>query len=271
VASDEYFSSISQANFLPKKIATMSDVVHAEFAKLKSRFRLVLWIAVLLLLALLGLYLYHRWHRPKVSSDVDVAAMLHALDSVSNRAKTFENANGQLVTDNTALVAKSEGLLRDMSQAVFNLKSDQERLVKEVRYLTLIKQQVRYDSVFLRFDSTQRVPLIADGRSDSIAVPQHFNQVDTSAGVFGRVLKEGVVLDSVWVNNNIWLRHGVRKTGFLNLGKEDFVQAMNTNPMVRTTGLATATYRLRPNAWNRWIKPTVAAGLAAGLTYWIMK
>lgn len=249
----------------------MSGVIHEEYARLKSRFRIVLWIAVLLLLALLGLNLYNRWFRPKVSDERDVAAMLHALDSVSNLAKTFENANGKLVSDNVALVAKNEGMLREMSQAVFNLKSDQERLVKEVRYLTLIKQQVRYDSVFLRYDTAQRIPLIAEGRSDSIAVPQHFTQVDTSAGVFGRVLKEGVVLDSVWVNNNIWLRHGVRKTGFLNLGREDFVQAMNTNPMVRTTGLGTVTYRQRPSAWNRWIKPTVAAGLAAGLTYWIMK
>ncbi len=249
----------------------MSDLIQAELDRLKKKYRIIIWIALLLLLAMLGYYFYQHWRYPKGHTSEEVAAMLHALDSVSDRAKTFENANGKLVTDNVALVAKNEGLLNDMSKTVFNLKDDQERLVKEVRYLTLIKQQVRYDSVFLRYDTTQRVPLIAAGRSDSIAVPVHFHRVDTSAGVFGKVTKQGVVLDSVWVNNNIWLRHGVRKHGFLNLGSEDFVQAMNTNPMVRTTGLGTVTYHQRPNAWNRWIKPTLTAGVAAGLTYWIVK
>ncbi|MBS1616392.1 MAG: hypothetical protein JST06_09785 [Bacteroidetes bacterium] len=249
----------------------MPDILQTEFEQLKKKYRRVIWIVLLLLLALLGLYFFQRGRSTQGHTPEEVAAMLHALDSVSNQAKTFENANGKLVTDNVALVAKNEGLLHDMSQTVFNLKTDQERLVKEVRYLTLIKQQVRYDSVFLRYDTSQPVPLIAEGRSDSIAVPVSFHRVDTSAGVFGRVTRSGVFLDSVWVNNNIWLRHGVRKRGFLNLGSEDFVQAMNTNPMVRTTGLGTVTYRQRPTAWNRWIKPTLTAGVAAGLTYWIVK
>ncbi len=250
----------------------MSNVIDSlAHERLRKNFRRLMLVLLLLLAAFAGYFIYQQL-RPKPAVDNQtVADMLHKLDSMSNLAKTFENQKGQLVTDNVALIAKNEGILQEMSKTVFSLKDEQERMVKKITYLTVVKQQVRYDSVFLRYDTSRHIPLVAEGRSDSIGVPQFFSQTDSMSGVFGRVLKTGVSLDSVWVNNNVWLRHGVRKKGFLNLGREDFVQAMNTNPMVRTTGLGTVTYRQKPNAWNRWIKPTLTFVVGVGLTYEVMK
>ncbi len=239
--------------------------------RLRRKFRNVLIAFLVLLIGFLGIYLYRQLRPAQAVDEQTVADMLHKLDSMVNLARNFENKKGQVVTDNNALIASNEAVLREMSKTIFDLRDEQERMVKKITYLTVIKQQVRYDSVFLRYDTSRRIPLIAQGRSDSIGVPQIFSLSDTTSGVFGRVLKTGVSLDSIWVNNNVWLRHGVRKKGFLNLGKEDFVQAVNTNPMVRTTGLGTVTYHQKPSAWNRWIKPALSGALGAGLTYAVMK
>ena len=246
-----------------------TETLLASYSSLRRRFRIYIVIIILLLLGVLIYALFARTRAGK--SDQSAADLLRALDSVSYTAKTFENANGRLVSDNVALIAKNEGVLREMSATVFNLKSDQEKLVKQVNYMTVVKQQVRYDSVFVRYDTSGKIPLIAAGRSDSIGVPQAFSLSDSMSGIYGRVTKTGVALDSIWVYNDIYLRHGVRKTGMLGLGREDFVQAINTNPRVRTLGLATATYRQKPSAWNRWIKPVAAGVIGAAIGYKVAK
>ena len=195
----------------------------------------------------------------------------HNLDSLAGHAQVLTNENGQLVTDNIGLKAQHESELKELSASYFNLRGNQEKLISRVNYLTVLRQLVRHDSIFIRYDTSQHIPLIARGRSDSIGVPQPFAYTDSFSAIYGRILKTGLSIDSSQYAVETYLRHGVRKRGFLNLGREDFVQAISPMSNVRITGLSTMTYKQRPSAWNRWIKPGLAGIAGAAATYYIAK
>lgn len=213
--------------------------------------------------------LWAHYTARKVSDDL--IGFKRGNDSLSYQVKTLRNQNGALVTDKIALTAQSDGMLKDMSTQIFKLKTNQERLVTTVTNLTMVKQRIRVDTVFIGYDTSKAVPLIGKGRSDSTAVPQFFSKEDTNGAIYGRVLKKGVAIDSQFVYNELSLRFGTRKKGFLHLGREDFAQGINSNPNVRTEGMAYYNYKPRVSAWNRVIKPALVAVLVAAAFVFIKK
>lgn len=183
------------------------------------------------------------------------------LDSISKMAVMFENKNKQIVTENIAIRANSQDQIKNLSDQLFNLKKQDEKRIKSISGVVKATQSIRVDTLLMPYSDT-----VYANNDDCMPVPRHFLFLDSLRLISGTVTREGIMLDSLDFKNDFYVRFGVQRTGFLNLARRDFVQAVNTSPYVTTTGLGMYYYRAPVSRWNRWIKPTIFGiiGVAAG-------
>lgn len=206
----------------------------------------------------------------------DNATLQHTLDSVALQARTLTNRNGQLIKENTVLAA-SEGELKNLSAKVFDLTDKSEALVKKVNYLTKVSQEAKVQNIFVPYDTAYAAKIAGDtkrsGRTkqDSIAVPQIFSQQDSFKYIHGTLTKTGVNIDSLALYNELYQRGATQAYGFLNLRRRTVIQAINTSPYFNNSGIATYQVPHKANAWNRYIKPVLAASIGATAVYLIKK
>ena len=190
------------------------------------------------------------------------------MDSVAQRSKVYENAAGQLVTENTALKAENSKVIADLTDSIFKLKIKDATMLKSKQSYTRINQEINVKDKtadYIPDEKEENKPIAAAPGIDTtnlMRVPQRFLYTDTSVTFAGTVKKSGVTMDSISIKNTTHLREVTKKKGFLNLGRETTVQAINSNPAVINTGISTIRVQARPNWWNRWGKPVAAAVLA---------
>jgi hypothetical protein len=194
------------------------------------------------------------------------------LNDIEKKTVQLENKNGQMVAQNVQLLTRNEDELKALTDSVFNLKDREARLVAKVTSYTKIIQDARFKDKIAVFHDTIRDPndtgriVIIQQPADTnlIAVPRPFAYSDSTINFAGVVTRRGVKIDSLEVPNNLFFRTLEQKTGFLKLGRTTVVQALNSNPAIQNTGIASVSLKQRPNWWLRWGKPLVAA-LAAGV------
>jgi hypothetical protein len=71
--------------------------------------------------------------------------------------------------------------------------------------------------------------------ANSIIIPSKFKNEQKWVKMYGKVNKDGVVMDSLRLENEASVTIGWRKYGFLNLKREPIVELKNTNPYVNVT------------------------------------
>jgi cell division protein FtsB len=196
----------------------------------------------------------------------DLSDRLAALEA---KTVQLENKNGQLVAENKQLTA-SKAELKGYTDTIFNLKRSQEKLIKEVTTFAKIVQAASFHGKTATFNDSQpnpskdgdtaKIVYIEQPRDpDLIRVPRSFSFADSTIQYAGTVLKDSVRMDSIKITNALYFRAAVQKTGFLRLGRTNIVQAFNTNPAIVNTGLTSAQVKIRPNFWNRVLKPVLFA------------
>lgn len=74
-------------------------------------------------------------------------------------------------------------------------------------------------------------------RTDSVSVPMAFGLSEKWFKVKGTVKKEGLTIDTLIMPNKMIATIGIKKTGFLNLGRTPVVTVKNTNPYIEVSGL----------------------------------
>lgn len=191
----------------------------------------------------------------------DPAISLPALDSIAKKSVTFDNSQGKQVVQNDN-VEVSNDQLKALSDSLFALKHQNAKLVKQVEYLTQVNQHLEIRNDTIPYDTLR----YAGVHHDSLAVPVAFTQQDSVKTISGVVTKDGIDSLNIYVPNTLTIRGAEVKYGFLNLQRKTVTQAFNTSPLLINSGIATYEKKDRPNAWNRWIKPTLTAAAAAYAT-----
>lgn len=97
-------------------------------------------------------------------------------------------------------------------------------------------------------------------KANSVIVPNNFGVTDKWYSINGKVQKNGVLIDSLQVNNESSVTIGWKNSGFLGLKKEAVVEIKNTNPYLQVTKMNNVVIKKNKNIFQ---KPFFWLGLGA--------
>lgn len=194
-----------------------------------------------------------------------------SLQTNLERTKQLENQKGEMVAQNNVLFTGNQRDLRALTDTIFNLKDREERLIRSVLSYSKIVQEASFKNKAATFDDRPTVNEKGDTvfmpqptDPDLIRVPRSFGYSDSTIFLSGKVRKADVLIDSVKIPNVLSIRTAEVKSGIFK--RSTVVQAINSNPAFKNTGIATVEVKHKPTAWNRWVKPVLfaAAGVFIG-------
>ena len=197
-------------------------------------------------------------------------------DFATQSFDSLKNKQGLQVVEQKPAVFTDDREVKKLSAEVFNLKRKNEKLIKEVNAFVSTKQEVKVEDKVIPYDSTDNytkandyLPIDNLNKDSVIIPPKKFISSDSNFYVKGTVLLQGVKIDSLSLTNHVSWRIAEKKKGLFSK-RETVVQAINSNPYFTNTGINSAIVKHKPNAWNRWIKPTLVGVAASYLTYKIV-
>ena len=145
---------------------------------------------------------------------------------------TTINEKGEQINEQDQLILSQKDAIAHNVLQIENLKKVKSQVI--VRTNTII------DSVFIPFDDSwqnenQFDSLIGtiDTIKDYIYIPKSFSLIDEHYSLFGNVIKSGVLIDSLRLDNALTLTIGMKSQGFLKKPKP-IVLAKNSNPYFQT-------------------------------------
>jgi len=223
-----------------------------------------LLLTVILLLIILFITAKQCLHYRQVSIGKQLTK-----DSSRHSFTVFQSRDGQTVAEQKTTI--TGGSVKSATDPVFKLTKKEEKKVKRVHQYAAVEQQTRLRA-FIPYDTIYRHDTIYlyQGPPGSVDEPRRFTGMSKYYSISGTVGTKGVLIDSLMMNNRLDLRFVEKRQGLLKPPLLT-VQAINTNPYIHIEGMQTISRKLKPNAWNRWIKPAIAAGAAAYITYKISK
>lgn len=245
-------------NHLIILLLALSAIIAVLF--INKQLRTNTWLRIIAAILLAAIFFV--WLAQYLPKKQDPVTSLTALDTLAKRSVTFDNAKGKQIIQNDNVTA-SDAQIKALSDSLFALKNANAKLVKKVEYLTQVNQHLAITNDSIPYDTTR----YAGVHHDSLAVPVAFSQHDSAKTISGVVTKHGIDSLNVDVPNSLIIRGAEVKYGFLNLQRKTVTQAFNTSPLLINSGIATYEKKYRPNAWNRWIKPTLTAVAASYATY----
>ncbi len=198
----------------------------------------------------------------------DNERLLEQVASYKLGEKAFKK---KILEDSSTLASQTQTILTQdeaIKLGLLKLEGDIKKVQSQVRQ----KQEVRIDSVPMAFipdgyaDTTLWISKIKNGENNkeicdslianSIIVPKKFQAEQKWYKIYGKVNKEGVLMDSLRISNESSVTIGWKKCGFLNLKREPLVEIKNTNPFLDVTKMN-----------NVVIKPK--SGLFSKKSFWI--
>lgn len=192
------------------------------------------------------------------------ADMAKELNDAKSRTIQIENEKGKLISQNETLLHFTNKELQTYTDTIFNLRSREARLIKSVTSYAEIVQQAKFKGKTAKYKDPgtdqEGGAVVIDQPVDTnfIKVPRSFNYSDSTLAFDGVVRREGVTIDSLTIPNTLHIRTAIQKSGFLKLGSKTVVQAFNTNPAFKNTGIVSAEVKNRGTWWQRWGKPAAA-------------
>jgi hypothetical protein len=190
-------------------------------------------------------------------------------------ARSLRNEKDELVQEVKTHTATKAQLLH-LSDSLFALHAKDERRIKEVTRLVVMKQSVQLDKpVHAAWTSPAGTqgqhtpPSKGEMEGECIPVPAAFAYESEDISLQGTVRADGVSIDSLVMPNTLIIREATRRKGFLGWGRESIVQWHNTNPLWRSDRAAYYTVPKHVSRWNGWIKPALVGIGAACLTTYV--
>ena len=143
------------------------------------------------------------------------------------------------INDKGEKINEQEQLILSQKDAIAHKVLEIENL-KKVKSQVIVRTNTIIDSVFIPFEDSwqnenQFDSLIGniDTIKDYIYIPKSFSLVDEHYSLFGNVIKSGVLIDSLRLDNALTLTIGMKSQGFLKKPKP-IVLAKNSNPYFQT-------------------------------------
>lgn len=186
---------------------------------------------------------------------------------------SFKNKKGITIIEQKVAEVNNADILKKLSAENFDLKKKNERLIKKVNAFVSTNQQVKIEDEIIPYDSTDYVMVKPDDyfyndslvHRDSVIIPPlKFKAEKKDYSITGAVLKTGVQIDSLTLQNTISWRIAEKKTGFFK--RETYIQAINSNKYFSNTGMNSIVVKQKTTAWNKWIKPVLFLGAGVFIT-----
>jgi hypothetical protein len=214
----------------------------------------IIIIALLLVLFILG-YKGCEYYKEKEN-------LLNQVSSYKNGEKAFKT---KLLEDSSTIAQQKQTILsQDEAIKLGILKLEGE--IKKVQSQVRQKQDITITDVAIPFvpdnyaDTTGWKRQIAEGQSskalldslmaNSIIVPKGFSLKDKWYSLDGKVKKDGLLLDSLKINNESSVTIGWKNSGFLGLNKEPVVEIKNTNPYLNVTKMDNFVNKKKKNVFQ---------------------
>lgn len=181
-------------------------------------------------------------------------------DFEHNKTDSFKNAKGVQVAEVKAAETYRAEDIKQLSEAVFNLKQSNEKLIKQVSFFANVNQRVSVKDTSVITYVPQEIDPIDTMVSinECVLPPKKFNTENRNYSIAGTVLLNGVKIDSIELNNTVSFRVAEKKDGFFS-SKKTVVQVINSNPYFNTDSVQSIVLKPKQSAWNKWIKPVLFA------------
>lgn len=194
----------------------------------------------------------------------------HKIDAENWRAKhqyeqqlvdSFHNRSGLQVVEQPVAETNDKEEIKKLSAQVFDLEKSLERKIREVSALVKAVQRFELRDTTIAYSGPPSGPPDSLVKAKHVIIPPRKFDVSTKwYSIHGKVLLEGLQLDSLAVENEISFRVAQKKKGIF--GRETIVQAINTNPHMSTTSMQSIIVKNKTSSWNKWIKPALTAAAA---------
>jgi hypothetical protein len=197
-------------------------------------------IAVLILVVLLLI-----WKGCQLKADHD--NLLNQVSSYQAGEKYFKK---KVLDDSSTIASQTQTILTQdeaIKLGLLKLEGDIKKVQSQVRQ----GQTINIDSVPIPFipdnfaDTTGWMAKLKQGDSskatldsllaNSIIIPKKFSLKDKWYSIDGKVLRDGLLMDSLKISNESSVTIGWKNAGFLGLKKEPIVEIKNTNPYLSVT------------------------------------
>jgi len=197
-------------------------------------------IAVLILVVLLLI-----WKGCQLKADHD--NLLKQVSSYQAGEKYFKK---KVLDDSSTIASQTQTILTQdeaIKLGLLKLEGDIKKVQSQVRQ----GQTINIDSVPIPFipdnfaDTTGWRAKLKQGDSskatldsllaNSIIIPKKFSLKDKWYSIDGKVLRDGLLMDSLKISNESSVTIGWKNAGFLGLKKEPIVEIKNTNPYLSVT------------------------------------
>jgi hypothetical protein len=197
-------------------------------------------IAILVIIVLLLI-----WKGCQLKADHD--NLLNQVSSYQTGEKFFRN---KVLEDSSTIASQTQTILSQdeaIKLGLLKLEGDIKKVQSQVRQ----GQTINIDSVPIPFvpnnfaDTTGWMVRLRQGDSskatldsllaNSIIIPKRFSVKDKWYSIDGKVLRDGLLMDSLKITNESSVTIGWKNAGFLGLKKEAMVEIKNTNPYLNVT------------------------------------
>lgn len=173
---------------------------------------------------------------------------------------SLKNKNGELVYQQEILYTNSQKTIKELTDSL-HLKFNNIQFINHTETVTII------DSVLVPY----LVESSPQEKKDScVKVGKPFKLDSTWYSISGTVQLKGVVIDSLFLNDEEYLVISTKKSGFLKQKRTNIVTIQHKNPHVHVTKSQTLQYKDKP-LLNKWVIPIGSAIIGGILTYKYIK
>jgi hypothetical protein len=172
------------------------------------------------------------------------------VSQISNYELVQKGFETKMLKDSTTIATQSQTILTQEDAIKLGVIKLNDKIKKATSQVTET-QVIKVDSVFMPFiprgymDTLEWISKFKNGDkskevidsliANSIIVPQIFSTKSKWFRIYGKVKKNGVLMDSIRLVNESSVTIGYKKKGFLNLKNEPIVEIKNTNPFLGVT------------------------------------
>lgn len=198
--------------------------------------------------ALVILLLLFIWKGCQLKADHD--NLLNQVSSLQAGEKFYKT---KVLADSSTIASQTQTILsQDEAIKLGLLKLDGD--IKNVQSLVRQGQTINIDSIPIPFvpdnfaDTSGWMARLRQGDSskatldsllaNSIIIPKKFSLKDKWYSIDGKLLRDGLLMDSLKISNESSITIGWKNAGFLGLKKEPMVEIKNTNPYLSVTKMS---------------------------------
>lgn len=202
---------------------------------------------VLFLTILLFMYFVNYTQKNKLKNQIE------KLKIANNTFIKVSDVNDSLIHQAEVIKTDSKKEIKAISEQVFKTKTKKVYIYSEKISASKIR-----DIIAKFTDSTENL-------KDTIFITDsthlRFKYNNAWYNISGKVVKKGVLFDSVVVTDSSFFRIADFKYGFLNLRKQTKLEYVSLNPYITTSRQNTIILKPKTNRWNKYIKPALFLGL----------